>query len=128
MSLLGYVGVPRRHAAIGVIRYGAGLYHPKTYHIRRRDQSQAAYVGSANLDQRSLNINYELMVRFRNKEMADQAREVFACNLKHSRAITLEDWRKSRTLWQRIKQHLAYWLLVRIDPYIAQRQWRKLAD
>jgi cardiolipin synthase len=86
------------------------------------------YVGSANLDQRSLNINYELMIRFSNQGMAEQAREVFQNNLRHCRQITREQWRKSRSVWRRIKQHWSYFLLARVDPYIALRQWRALPD
>jgi len=103
-------------------------YQPQILHAKLIIIDDFVYVGSANLDQRSLNINYELMIRFTNKEMAEEARAMFTTNLKHCRQITVEDWRKSRTLWQRIKQHWAYWLLVRIDPYIARRQWRRLAD
>jgi len=103
-------------------------YQPQILHAKLIIIDDVVYVGSANLDQRSLNINYELMIRFTNKEMAEEARAMFTTNLKHCRQITVEDWRKSRTLWQRIKQHWAYWLLVRIDPYIARRQWRRLAD
>jgi cardiolipin synthase len=86
------------------------------------------YVGSANLDPRSLKINYELMIRFTGKGMAQRAREIISNALQHSHRITLADWRKSRTLWQRLKQRWAYFLLVRVDPYIAQRQWRSLSD
>jgi cardiolipin synthase len=86
------------------------------------------YAGSANLDPRSLNINYELMIRFDREEMVGEARAVFADSLQHCRQITLEEWRKSRTFWRRLKQRWAYWLLVRIDPYLARRQWRALPD
>jgi cardiolipin synthase len=86
------------------------------------------YVGSANLDQRSLNINYELMIRFEHKEMVEQARAIFARSLAHGRQITREEWQRSRTLWRRFKQRWAYWLLVRIDPYLARRQWQALPD
>jgi len=80
------------------------------------------YVGSANLDQRSLNINYELMIRFDSKEVAAAAREVFGNIMNHSHQVTRENWQKSRTIWRRIKQHWAYFLLVRMDPIIAR--WR----
>lgn len=103
-------------------------YQPQVLHAKLIVIDDIVYVGSANLDQRSLNINYELMVRFEGKEMADQAREVFARNLEHSRPITLEEWTRSRTLWRRLEQHWAYFLLVRIDPYVARRQWRSLPD
>jgi len=103
-------------------------YQPQVLHAKLIIIDDAVYVGSANLDQRSLNLNYELMIRFENKKMARQARAHFDASLKHSRQITLEDWNKSRTLWRRFKQHWSYFLLVRIDPYIARWQWRILLD
>lgn len=48
-DLVQVLRLPRQHAQLGVASYGAGLFHPKTYHFRRNDGSQAAYVGSANL-------------------------------------------------------------------------------
>jgi cardiolipin synthase len=115
----------RRFLKTGVTIYE---YQPQILHAKLIIIDDVVYVGSANLDQRSLNINYELMVRFEGKQVVDQARAVYANILKHCSQITSEEWRKSRTLWQRLKQHWAYFLLVRIDPYIARRQWRRLRD
>ncbi|HWD92373.1 MAG TPA: cardiolipin synthase B [Verrucomicrobiae bacterium] len=103
-------------------------YEPQILHAKLIIVDDVVYIGSSNLDQRSLQINYELMIRFQNAEIARQARDVFAASLKHSHPIELEQWRKSRTLWQKIKQRFAYWVLVRIDPYFARRQWRALPD
>ena len=103
-------------------------YTPQILHAKLIVIDDVVYVVSSNLDQRSLNINYELMVRFENKEMAAQAREVFATTLKHCRHITLESWLKSRNLWRRIKQRWAYLLLVRFDPLIARWRWRTVPD
>lgn len=103
-------------------------YQPRILHAKLIIVDDVVYVGSANLDQRSLRINYEMMIRFQSREMAEQAREVFAGNLQHCRRIDLAEWRKSRTFWQKLKQRLAYFLLVRIDPYIARWQWRVLPD
>lgn len=103
-------------------------YQPQILHAKLMIVDDAVYIGSSNLDQRSLQINYELMIRFENHEIAEQAREVFAANLKHSERIELEQWRKSRSFWQKLEQRFAYWLLVRIDPYFARRQWRALPD
>jgi cardiolipin synthase len=103
-------------------------YEPQILHAKLIIVDDAIYIGSSNLDQRSLQINYELMIRFQHPEIAGQAREVFAASLKHSRQIELNQWRKSRTLWQKIKQRFAYWVLVRMDPYMAKRQWRQLPD
>jgi cardiolipin synthase len=115
----------RRFLKAGVEIYE---YEPQILHAKLIIVGDAVYIGSSNLDQRSLQINYELMIRFENKEFADQARKIFAADLKHCRQIKLEEWRKSRSLWQKIKQRFAYWLLVRIDPYFARRQWRALPD
>ncbi len=103
-------------------------YQPQVLHAKLIIADEAVYVGSANLDQRSLNINYELMIRFEGPEIAAEARAVFADALRHCRQITREQWRETRTLWRRLKQRWAYWLLVRIDPYLARRQWRDLPD
>ena len=103
-------------------------YQPQILHAKLIIIDDAVYIGSANLDQRSLNFNYELMVRFQNANFARQARQVFQDNRQRSNQISVESWRQSRSWWQRLKQHWAYWLLVRIDPYIARRQWRALPD
>ena len=58
----------------------------------------------------------------------EQARALFAGRLQHCRPVVLEDWIRSQRLLQRLKQHWAYFLLVRIDPYVARRQWRALPD
>jgi cardiolipin synthase A/B len=103
-------------------------YQPQILHAKLVIIDDVVYVGSANLDQRSLQINYELMVRFQNADIASKAREVFERNLKQCQPITFETWRRSRSLWAKLKQRWAYFLLVRIDPYIARQQWRALPD
>lgn len=47
--LVSVLGIPRKRAQLGIVSYQDGYYHPKTFHVRRGDGSQAAYVGSANL-------------------------------------------------------------------------------
>jgi len=103
-------------------------YEPQILHAKLFVVDNVVYVGSANLDPRSLSINYELMVRFENAQMASEARGLFQECLQHCRRIEPAEWRSSRTLWQRLKQRWAYFLLARIDPYIARRQWRWLPD
>jgi cardiolipin synthase len=103
-------------------------YEPQILHAKLIIIDDVVYVGSANLDQRSLQINYELMIRFQNPEFAGQARAIFDSMGHHCRQVTRERWRETGTLWRRIKQRWAYLLLVRIDPYIARRQWRDLPD
>jgi cardiolipin synthase len=103
-------------------------YEPQILHAKLFVLNDAVYVGSANLDPRSLSINYELMIRFENPEMAAEARAIFSETLQHCRRIQSEQWRRSRTMWGWLKQRWAYFLLARIDPYIARRQWQALPD
>jgi cardiolipin synthase len=103
-------------------------YQPQILHAKLIVVDDIVYLGSANLDTRSLRINYELMIRFEDAALAAQAREIFEGVLKNCRRVTIEDWRRSHTFWQRLKQRWAYFLLNRIDPYLARRQWRDLPD
>ena len=103
-------------------------YQPQILHAKLIIVDDVVYLGSSNLDTRSLRINYELMVRFDDKAIARQARDIFSNTLKHCRQVTAADWRRSRTLWRRLRQRWAYFLLNRIDPYVARRQWRALPD
>ncbi|HVV00076.1 MAG TPA: phospholipase D-like domain-containing protein, partial [Verrucomicrobiae bacterium] len=103
-------------------------YQPQILHAKLIIIDNAVYVGSANLDQRSLKINYELMVRFENADLAAEAREIFQRTLKNCEAITPEKWKLSRTLWRRFTQRWAYFLLVRLDPIIAGFQWDSASD
>jgi len=84
------------------------------------------YVGSANLDQRSLFINYELLVRLPNRQLAEGAEEIFRAALANSARIDAATWPTSRGLWTRLKERCAFWLLARVDPYVAQRQLDRL--
>ena len=53
--LIEKLSIPRQNVKLGIVSFGGGGYfHPKTYHIKRVDGSQAAYVGSANLTKNGL--------------------------------------------------------------------------
>lgn len=114
-----------RFLAAGVEIYE---YQPQILHAKLFIVDDAVYTGSSNLDARSLRINYELMLRFGDAAVAAEARGIFENIQKNCRRITLEGWRGSQTLWQRLKQRWAYSLLNRIDPYVARRQWRSMPD
>ena len=80
------------------------------------------YAGSANLDTRSLWINYELVVRLKDSLSANQARALFEADLAHCRRIDPAQWRKSRSFLTKLKESWAYFVLARVDPYMARRQ------
>src|SRR5439155_700600 len=68
-------------------------YQPQILHAKLFLVDEQVYVGSSNLDARSLNINYELMVRITNAAVVQGAREIFAEVLSHCRRVELESWR-----------------------------------
>jgi len=103
-------------------------YQPQILHAKLIILDDIVYVGSANLDPRSLSINYEFMMRFQNAAMAEEGRAIFRAMKQESIQINLDAWRKSRSFWTRLKERLAYYLLVRIDPEVARQQWRALPD
>nr|WP_278376842.1 phospholipase D family protein [Brucella anthropi] len=41
--------IPRSNASLGIMNYDTSLFHPKVYHFTLNDNTQTAYVGSANL-------------------------------------------------------------------------------
>jgi len=113
-----------------LLRAGAKIYEytPQILHAKLFVVDGAVYVGSANLDPRSLSINYEVMLRFQNAQMAAEARDIFGNMLRHCHRIEWAEWCRSRTFWARLKRRWAYFLLARIDPYVARKQWRALPN
>jgi cardiolipin synthase len=125
LSLLAAQSLYRRFLSGNIEIYE---YQPQILHAKLIVVDDIVYVGSANLDTRSLHINYELMIRFENKAFGKEAREIFSKNLKHCRRVTAAEWHRSRSFWRRLKQRWAYFLLNHLDPYLARRQWRALPD
>jgi len=101
-------------------------YQPQILHAKMFIVDDVVYAGSANLDIRSLRINYELLVRISDPEFAVEARMIFAADLAHSRRIDPATWSKSRSFWGKLREDWAYFVLARIDPYLAGRQLKTL--
>ena len=99
-------------------------YEPQILHAKLICVGPVTYVGSANLDIRSLRLNYELIVRFHDRNTAAGAAEIFESILEHSRRIEPETWPQQQTWWQRWKYRWANFLLTRVDPFVALRQLR----
>jgi cardiolipin synthase len=108
-------------AGVEIYEYQPQILHTKLYLV-----DDTAYVGSANLDPRSLRINYELVVRFTRPALVNRARESFAETLAYCRRVELTPWCAARTGWQRLQQHWAHFILARLDPWVAGWQYRKL--
>jgi cardiolipin synthase len=113
-----------------LLRKGIGLweYQPQVLHAKLIVIDDVVYVGSANLDPRSLRINFEIMLRIGSAGLAATARRQFEEELAHhSLRITREQLRQRRPWWLRVAQRLAYYLFVRVDPELAAlrlQAWR----
>ena len=101
-------------------------YQPQILHTKLFIVDDVVYAGSANLDTRSLRINYELLLRVADAPLAAGAREIFADDLGHSERIDPVDWRSSRNFLTKLREWWAYWILARVDLFVAQRQLKRL--
>lgn len=101
-------------------------YQPQILHAKLVLLDNLVYVGSANFDIRSLDINYELMLRLRDPGILYEANLIFEQMLSHSRRIDYMAWRAERSFWSKLKERWAYFLLARVDPYLARRQMQRL--
>ena len=101
-------------------------YQPQILHAKMFILDDIVYVGSANLDVRSLRINYELLVRISEPDVAAQARTIFEADLEQSQRIDPSTWGQSRSFWAKLRENWAYFVLARIDPYLAGRQLKTL--
>lgn len=101
-------------------------YQPQILHAKMFLMDDIVYVGSSNLDNRSLMINYELQVRINDRALAAEGGAIFENDLAHCRKIEKETWRRSRSFWDKLKENWAYFMLARVDPYLARRQLNKL--
>ncbi len=103
-------------------------YQPQILHAKLICIDGVVYAGSSNLDIRSLNLNYELMLRLEDKAAVAQAQAIIGRLREQSRKLELRSWLKAQTFWQRWQNHWAHFLLTRIDPFVALRQFRTLKE
>jgi cardiolipin synthase A/B len=103
-------------------RRGAEIfeYQPQVLHAKVMVIDDIVYIGSANLDPRSLSINFELMLRIRSAPLAEQAMAAFDRDLTHSALIPRQSWHKPAGWWPQIKQKAARAIFTRLDLGLAQ--------
>ncbi|MBP9903298.1 MAG: phosphatidylserine/phosphatidylglycerophosphate/cardiolipin synthase family protein [Verrucomicrobia subdivision 3 bacterium] len=113
-----------------LLKSGAEIYEygPQVLHAKLILVDNAVYVGSANLDPRSLGINYELMLRLTDPALVAEARVIFRAAQAQGRRIEVAEWKTARSFWTRLRERWAYFVLARVDPHVAQRQWRSLPE
>src|SRR6202012_5271825 len=85
-------------------------YQPQILHAKLIVCDSNTYLGSSNLDIRSLNLNYELMLRLQDKTVATEARAIFDELLAHCKKIERHAWQGLQSFWQRWHFHWAHFL------------------
>jgi cardiolipin synthase len=81
---------PMLQAGVEIHEYTAALLHAKTMVI----DGVWATIGSTNLDNRSLALDEELNVIIYDRAVARQFEQIFLEDLKHSRQVSYEAWKK----------------------------------
>ena len=95
---------------VHVWRYRPGFHHSKIMTV----DGKFCTVGSTNLDARGLRYDYEVNALIFDKQTTQELYQKFIEDTSKSDYITMEEWKKSRTTWQRFKGwfgHLLTFLL-----------------
>lgn len=111
-----------RHLYANLLRSGIELweYQPQVLHAKLFLTEKAAYVGSSNLDTRSLHINYEIMLRLTDPDRVAEGRQIFEALRSRSKRVDPVTWFHSRSWLERWRDGVAYWILSRADPYLTR--------
>jgi cardiolipin synthase len=106
-----------------LLRQGARIWEfsPARLHTKLIVLDDAVYIGSANFDARSLYINLELMLKIEDAALAKRMREFVAAHIPASLEITPALHRRRRTILNRIRWSLS-WYLVSVVDYTVSRK------
>lgn len=91
-------------SGVEVYHYRKGMVHAKTLII----DEELATVGTANMDNRSFMLNFEINAIFYDKDIAKEMTEQYQRDLEQCSPNTLEDWRQ-RSAYRKIKE--SFWRL-----------------
>ncbi len=95
-------------------------YQPTKLHTKLLVIDDVVHIGSANLDVRSLFLNLEMMLRVDDADFAAAMRRFFEGEIAASERITREGHRASRTLMNRLKWGLSYFIVAVADYRISR--------
>ncbi|TMJ16080.1 MAG: phosphatidylserine/phosphatidylglycerophosphate/cardiolipin synthase family protein [Alphaproteobacteria bacterium] len=96
-------------------------YQPTKLHTKLLVIDDVVHIGSANFDMRSLFLNLEMMVRIEDKGFAAAMRKFVDGEVAASERVTLETHRKQRTLLNRLRWALGWFVIAVADFRISRR-------
>lgn len=96
----------------GLIKREANIseFQPTKLHMKLLVVDDVTYFGSANLDRRSIRVNIELMVRVKDKALADRLRQMIDHLEEASLPIDREWYRENAGFWTRTRWRFFHWL------------------
>ncbi len=93
---------PLLKAGVQIYQYTGGFIHAKTMVV----DDEIAIIGSANMDYRSFDQNFEVCSVIYNREKSEELRKIFNQDLIKTRKINKYDWQK-RPWWRKLIQSFA---------------------
>lgn len=96
-------------------------YLPTKLHTKLFVIDDVVYVGSANFDIRSMFLNLEIMLRIDDKAFADHARAYVEGEIAQSELITKALYKSRTTMWRRVQQATAYFVITVLDYNVTKR-------
>ncbi len=88
-------------AGVKIYRYKKGFVHAKTFVTDRK----LASIGTANLDIRSFDLNFEVNAIIYDEKTASELAEIFYKDLEDSEELILEQW-ANRSMFKKLKERL----------------------
>jgi cardiolipin synthase len=106
-----------------LLRRKARIYEfqPRPLHMKLLVMDDYVYIGSANLDVRSLFINMEIMVRVHDEAFANHIKALIDRLAEQSIEQTREVLRERDNWWTRFKSGVAYFLVNSVDYSLGRR-------
>ncbi len=96
-------------------------FQPRPLHMKLMVIDDVTYIGSANLDVRSMFINLEIMVRIKDAAFAGHMRELIDDLVRQSEEQTRILLKSRDSWWSRFKAGLAYFLVNSVDYTVGRR-------
>lgn len=112
-----------RHTYSRLLRHGVEVYeYQRTkLHTKLIVVDDVVHIGSANFDMRSLYLNLEMMLRVEDPAFAAEMRAYVEGEIEDSRRITRALHRQQRTLFNRLKWGLCYFIVATMDYNVSRR-------
>jgi cardiolipin synthase len=112
-----------RHTYNRLLRRGVEVYeYQRTkLHTKLIVVDDVVHIGSANFDMRSLYLNLEMMLRVEDPAFAARMRAYVDGEIEDSRRITTALHRRQRSLFNRLKWGLCYFIVATMDYNVSRR-------